>query len=231
MKILDLFCGAGGSSMGYHLAFPEAEIVGIDIHPQPRYPFQFFQADAIEFCKKYGAQFDLIHASPPCQFASDITPDKSKHINLIPDVMDAMSISEEIRCEAQLTVIENVPRASRYLMNPIILCGKKFGLKTYRHRAFSVTPDIPEPLHIDHDDSTPPANRSGGLEANLSPKGFISCVGGGSRTHQVGRRDIFEYRKQAMGIDWMNRYELAQAIPPAYTKYIGEQLKLVTQLE
>jgi len=221
MKILDLFCGAGGASYGYGLAFPDAEIVGVDCYQQPRYPFTFIQGDALMFCQKYGKDFDIIHASPPCQIFSQITPARSRssHKNLIP-------LTRVVIQEAHPTfyIIENVDRAKEHLINPILLCGATFGLKVYRHRLFEISHPIQQPFHETHNDKTPAANRKT-LAESLSPKGFISVVGGGSRLHQVGRRDIFEYRKKAMGIDWMNRYELCQAIPPRFTKYIGQQIK------
>ena len=221
MKLLDLFCGAGGASVGYARAFPNAEIVGVDIYPQPRYPFQFYKGDALMFCHQYGSAFDIIHASPPCQLFSSITPARSRshHKNLIPLTRAVIKESNP-----QVYVIENVERAKKELISPITLCGAQFGLKVYRHRCFEISRPIIAPFHKPHRDKTPAANQKT-LAQCISPKGFISVVGGGSRQHQAGRRDIFEYRKTAMGIDWMNRYELCQAIPPSYTHYIGQQIK------
>lgn len=229
INILDLFCGAGGASRGYELAAIalriEVEITGIDIYPQPRYPYSFIEQDALDLTKKDIINYHFIHASPPCQKFSRITPsnNKRKHINYIPRIRRLIKNKPYI--------IENVPEAKRYLRKPIMLCGTMFNLKVYRHRYFESSFNIEDLKHYPHYDSMPSANRPGGLETNLSPKGFISVVGGGTRKHPSGRKDIYEYRKKAMGINWMNRYELAQSIPPAYTKFIGEQLfkKIIDQ--
>src|SRR5689334_2216034 len=112
-KLLDLFCGAGGAGTGYHRA--GFEVVGIDLHPQKRYPFKFIQADALDYVAQYGWMYDAIHASPPCQSYSQITPDKSKHIDLIPQTrfwLESIGVPY---------VIENVYGAKKSLRNPVML--------------------------------------------------------------------------------------------------------------
>ena len=122
LKILDLFCCAGGTSVGYGRAFPNAEIVGVDHQYQIRYPFRFIWDDALEFCRRYGMDFDLIHASPPCQFASAITPHqaRSRHRNLIPATRNTILMTRP-----KAYVIENVENAKGHLIHPITLCGSE----------------------------------------------------------------------------------------------------------
>jgi len=206
-RLLDLFCGAGGTSMGYHRAGFEVE--GVDIKPQSHYPFKFYQADALTFPLE---GYDAYHASPPCQaYISFGYLDKSKYPDLI------AKTRELLRATNKPYVIENIPGAKRLLENPIILCGKSFGLKVYRHRCFECSFSVKELDHISHHDSTP------GAGYGISPKGFISIA---------GHMNNVAYAKQAMDIDWMNGGELSQAIPPAYTEYIGKYLmKAVVEIK
>ena len=134
-RLLDLFCGAGGAGMGYSRA--GFEVVGVDIAPQKHYPFEFHQADALEYLAQHGAEFDAIHASPPCQRYSAITHAKRTENNypdLIPSTREAL-----IKCDRPY-VIENVPRAP--LINPLILCGTMFDLHVIRHRLFEMSNSI-----------------------------------------------------------------------------------------
>lgn len=130
-RLLDLFCGAGGASMGYHRA--GFEVIGVDIKLQPHYPFKFYQADALAFPLE---GYDAYHASPPCQAYSEATPitTKSKHPQLIRIVHDLL-----IKLDKPY-VIENVEGARWHLENPIMLCGTMFGLDVWRHRWFEVYP-------------------------------------------------------------------------------------------
>jgi len=196
-KLLDLFCGAGGASMGYHRA--GFDVVGVDIKPQPHYPFKFHQADALTYPLE---GFDAYHASPPCQAYSEATPitTKSTHPKLI-KIMHNIFIGT-----GKPYVIENVEGARWYLENPIMLCGTMFGLKLWRHRWFEVYPIyMLSPFTCNHKVKpvtiNPPAN---------------------ARKSQ-GKRD-FNKEQISMGIDWMDKIEIAQAIPPAYTEYIGRCL-------
>ena len=196
-KLLDLFCGAGGASMGYYQA--GFDVVGVDIKPQPNYPFKFIQADVLDFPLD---GYDAYHASPPCQAYSEATPisTKSGHPKLI-------SITHELLVSTNKPyVIENVEGARWHLVNPIMLCGSMFGLGVWRHRWFEVSPiwclSPATCCHHGHPVTiNPPAN---------------------ARKAQ-GKRN-FEKEKWAMGIDWMNKNEISQAIPPAYTEYIGKCL-------
>ena len=229
--LLDLFCGAGGAGVGYYRA--GFEVIGVDHAPQKRYPYQFVQADAIAYALTEGWRFDAIHASPPCQAHSNITPDKNKHIDLIPQtrfVLETLGVPY---------IIENVGGAAKALRNPFMLCGAQFGLKVYRHRYFESNVMIFAPTHEPHRDNTPRAGHG------VSGKGFISVTSGGNTlmvAKDAGRRSGtygisdkgfvsvtghfsgIDYCKMAMGIDWMSGRELSQAIPPAYTEWIGRQL-------
>lgn len=206
-RLLDPYCCAGGAAVGYARA--GFEVVGVDRDHQPRYPFEFHQADALEFLAVHGHEFDAISASPPCQ---SFTAYRRKghgvgdgYLNLIP----------ETRLGLQRTgtpfVIENVEQAAVHLRNPIKLCGGSFGLDVQRHRLFESNVPI-NPIPCDHSWWTPrfpPATN----RVNLR------------RTVEVGVYRIpLRVQQQAMGIDWMKLGELSQAVPPAYTEYIGEFL-------
>lgn len=215
MKMLDLFCGAGGCSVGYNQAGFD-DITGVDINPMPNYPFKFIQVDAIEYLKECGHEYDFIHASPPCQRFSAMSKCRpglsSKYPNLIPETREYL-----IKLHIPY-VIENVAGARNELIAPVMLCGKYFNLKVYRHRYFEISPFILTPSHKPHRDSTPKAGHG------ISPKGYISVVGNGG-VRGMTSKAIIEYWKYAMGIDWnISRHEIAESIPPAYTKYIGERI-------
>jgi hypothetical protein len=132
-RLLDMFCGAGGCSMGYLRA--GFEVTGVDLHPQPHYPFRFIQADAIAYCRKHGHEYDVIHASPPCQAYSitkNLKTAKTSHPDLVAATRAAL-----IRTRKPY-VIENVPGSP--LINPLMLCGSMFGLGVIRHRLFESSP-------------------------------------------------------------------------------------------
>lgn len=227
-KLLDLFCGAGGAAMGYHRA--GFDVVGVDAKPQPRYPFTFIKTDALDYVAAHGWQFNAIHASPPCQSHSRITPKYAhkRHVDLIPHTrwfLESLGLPY---------VIENVEGARAALRNPVMLCGSQFGLKVYRHRLFESNIMLFQPAHYPHRDKTPRAGHG------ISPKGFLSVTSGGQGIKQeqlekscispkgfisvAGHFSGVEYARFAMGIDWMTGDELAQAIPPAYTEWLGKQL-------
>lgn len=198
MKLLDLYCGAGGAAMGYSRA-GFTKIVGVDIEPQPRYPFEFVHNDAIEYLKAHGHEFDAIHASPPCQKFS-----LARLIHGVGDHKDWLTPTREAFQEMGFTnwVIENVPGSP---MKPhYILCGSQFGtpqLRRHRLFEFGFTPELILLSPCAHHIKT------------------ISVFGhGGHIYHGV------EEWKKVMGIDWMTRDELSQAIPPAYTEFIGKLL-------
>ncbi len=199
-RLLDLFCGAGGCSVGYARAGFEVE--GVDIVPQKHYPFKFQLADALTFPLD---GYDAYHVSPPCQFASMATQQWRKagriYENLIP------TTRERLMATGRPYVIENVVGAP-YLVNALKLNGAFFGLPLRRTRYFETSFDIPMPLL-----PTEPASHF--RMGRPHPDGVVVPVGHFSGVQRA--RDI-------MGIDWMTQAELAQAIPPAYTFYIGTQL-------
>lgn len=220
MVILDLFCKAGGCSAGYVRA--GFEIVGVDIEPQPNYPFKFIQMDAIEFLRTSDlSEFDAIHASPPCQKYSRVQSLGKARNGSYKEHPDLVDPTRDLLIKiGKPYIIENVVGAP--LINPITLCGSMFDLKVYRHRLFETNFRVNVPQHTPHRDQTPSAGNG------ISPKGFISVCGTGG-VKGMTAKEIISYWSYAMGIDWMNRKELAQAIPPAYTEFIGKQL--MTYLE
>ena len=202
LKLLDLYCGAGGAAMGYHLAGID-EIVGIDSQPQPRFPFDFIQDDAIKFLARHGEEFDLIHASPPCQLYS------KTHRIMHGNHPDLIERTRDILLEiGKPFIIENVINAP--LHNPIMLCGAMFGLRTYRHRLFEICPYVlnppPHPQHLT------PTTKMG---RKLKPGTFMIICG-----NFAGVDDA----REIMQTDWMIGREMAQAIPPAYTEWIGREI-------
>lgn len=205
-RLLDLCCCAGGASMGYHRA--GFDVVGVDKDPQPRYPFTFIQADALDVLadEAFLATFDVLAGSPPCQrfTAYRRRPGVGEdYPNLIPDFRQAFVAS------GKPYVIENVVGAP--LDNPAMLCGSSFGLDVRRHRMFeSNVPMLVPPCN--HGWQTPrfPAATN---RTNLR------------RTVEVGVYRIpLAVQREAMGIDWMTLPELSQAIPPAYTELVGGAL-------
>ncbi len=211
-KLLDLYCCAGGAAMGYYIA--GFDVTGVDKEDQPEYPFTFFKDDAIAFLKKYGHEFDLIHASPPCQHFTkynNCRKDlKSRYEDLISETREALI---EI---GKPFVIENVVGAP--MVNPVTLCGSMFGLDVRRHRLFESNFKISQPI-CDHKVWEP--NRYPGGRSRERGHARALCRG----TVEVGRWNIpLKTQQDAMGIDWIfNLRSLSESIPPAYTKYIGEQ--------
>ncbi len=207
-RLLDLFCGAGGAAMGYHRA--GFEVVGVDLKPQPHYPFEFHCADAMTFPLD---GFDAVHASPPCQaytMANNIHG-RTDHPDLLP------GIRARLQAWGGLWVIENVPGAP--MQNWVQLCGLTFGLGVKRHRWFESNCLLMVPECVGHDGDWVSVFGRTVLE-----RGHVigKAKGGGNR---IKRRHLGTDRgREAMGIDWMTRDELSEAIPPAYTEFLGEQL-------
>lgn len=210
-RLLDLFCGAGGAGMGYHRA--GFDVTGVDIAPQPHYPFAFVQSDALEYLAEHGGEFDVIHASPPCQKFTALQNVNAaqgrtnNHIDFIPATRQAL------RDAGKPYVIENVQGAP--LEMQIILCGYSLGLKRLaRHRHFESNVIL------------------FGQPCSHRGKDVIGVYGEYPDGHRVGPRKYkltftassISEASVAMGIDWMDWHELKESIPPAYTEYIGRQL-------
>ena len=210
MKLLDLYCKAGGASKGYQLA--GFEVVGVDIKKQKRYPYEFIQADCLELMKdiEFLKSFDVIAASPPCQTHSitqhlrNAQGKSTDKVDLIPQTRKALIAS------GKPYVIENVPGAP--LIEPIQMCGSYFGLKVRRHRRFeSNLPLVGSPCK--HKEQGKPVGVYGSMRDEI-PKGGHTAK-------------TIEEAREAMGIDWMIWVELVEAIPPIYTQEIGKQLLLL----
>ena len=205
LKLLDLYCCAGGAGHGYSMA--GFDVTGVDVEPQPKHPkhMKFVQGCALEYLKENHHNFDVIHASPPCQAhtkASKVARASGKQYECF--IERTRNLLDEI---GKPYVIENVPDSP--LNNPILLCGSMFGLKTYRHRLFESNLNLSAPRH--------PSHIAKNCKMGRPPKSgeFIQVVG-----HFSG----VPFAREAMGISWMGQKELAQAIPPAYTEFIGRQV-------
>jgi hypothetical protein len=203
-RLLDLCCKAGGASAGYHAA--GFDVVGVDIEPQPDYPFPFLQADALTVDL---SGFEVIAASPPCQRWSAATPDerRGEHPDLIDPIRQRLVDAIATPGGPWAYVIENVPGAP--LRDPVQLCGDTLRLGVRRHRLFESNLDlVGTPCW--HDRPTPAVPVYG-------------SYGQRSRTPQVERAST-EQARAAMGIDWMPWPALTQAIPPSFTYWLGVQL-------
>ncbi|MBT9331322.1 DNA cytosine methyltransferase [Paracidobacterium acidisoli] len=209
-RLLDLFCCAGGAGAGYQKA--GFDVVGVDISPQPRYPFQFIQADALNLDPTFIASFDAIHASPPCQSYSDLAK-RNGNAHAWPRLIEPV---REMLIRSNLPyVIENVEGAP--LINPVVLCGTMFPrLRVLRHRLFEASFPILTPPHQKHPKVHTFDRRKSHYGKTDEWKDFVQVTGGGNCTLAAA--------SEAMGIDWMTKSEINEAIPPAYTELIGKQL-------
>ncbi len=218
MKLLDLFCKAGGCSWGYHLA--GFEVVGVDLEPQKKYPFEFHQADALTFPLD---GFDVIHASPVCKSYTycNLAP-KGKYPRLI------AAVRERLLHSGKPFIIENVIGAKRDMKASLLLCGSMFGLQVQRHRLFEIGGTdlfIYPPGPCRHENAT-----IGVYGRSV----WDSSLPGTRRKDGRARPDSVsvEVGRAAMGIGWMSQEDLAQAIPPAYTEFVGKQmLATLSQME
>lgn len=205
-RLLDLYCGAGGAARGYHDA--GFDVFGIDIEPQPNYPYEFIQGDALQAWRRV-QNFDAIHASPPCQAYSSLTRGTNQG-RTYPDLVGPTRVLLE---QTGLPyVIENVPGAP--LRNPLLLCGSMFGLGVRRHRCFETNWPVLQP-ECQHEAMLRRYRVMRHGETYLSRYAPVYGSGGGKEMAQWA---------DAMGIDWMTHAEMAEAIPPAFTQWIGERL-------
>lgn len=213
-RILDAFCGAGGAGRGYQLA--GFDVVGVDIVPQPNYVGEFIQGDAIEFIYEHGHEFDFRHASPPCQASSALTKGTNKgyvYPQLIPDTRMALESIDGPY------VIENVAGAP--IRKDLTLCGEMFDLAVIRHRFFEFGGwdffhSLTQPVHRPH------RGRVAGMRHGQWYEGPYFAVYG-----EGGGKGTVAQWQTAMGMDWTDvRKEIAEAIPPAYTRHIGEAVMM-----
>lgn len=215
MRILDLFCNAGGAGVGYARA--GFEVVGVDLLRQRRYPFAFIQHDALRLDPRFLATFDAIHASPPCQ---GYTP--MRHA---PGAVGAPKLIAATRRMLDATglpyIIENVEEARADMLDPVTLCGSMFGLgaqgcQLRRHRLFESNIGLTVPA-CQHD-SRPVIGVYGGHARRRA----ASAGGRGTRDEwEGGHRAAMS---EAMGMDWATCAEMSEAIPPAYAEFLGRQL-------
>lgn len=205
--LLDLFCGAGGASVGYHRA--GFDVIGVDINPQPRYPFDFAQWDVMEpgiRSLMWSERVAAVHASPPCQGYSAMSNSRPGLADDYPRLIEP--VRELLQATGLPYVIENVPGAKAHMRDPITLCGQMFGLELYRHRLVESNVWIEQPEHPAH---VMPASKAG----HWKPGTVMSVAGHVSPIAKA---------REVMGIDWMTRDELAESIPPAFTEHVGRYL-------
>lgn len=220
-KLLDLYCCQGGASAGYVTA--GFDVYGVDIEPQPRYPHPFRKDDALDSLERLIAgdqvafvgtdgqgellnlsDFDAMHASPPCQLYSKTH--RIMHGNF-PDLIGPTR--GLLRKTGVPYVIENVMDAADELLDPAMLCGAMFGLRTYRHRLFETNWGLVAPTHPEHVAKTTKMGRA---------------VKGDQFMHVVGNFSGVDLAREIMGAPWMNRDGLRESIPPAYAAHVGSQL-------
>lgn len=208
-RLLDLFCGAGGAGAGYDAA--GFCVTGVDVRRQPRYPFRFWQTDAMTVCLN---GYAVVHASPPCQRYSKAV--KRRHRADHPDLVGP--VRDRLRSWGGVYVIENVPKA----LGPeaVRLCGSSFGLDVQRHRYFESSEFIfvPTCAHSAYARRFPPSHNRTTLLRVMSISGGHQRRAGQTWTEYVAACGA------ATGIDWMKGDELSESIPPAYTEWIGAQV-------
>ena len=212
-RLLDLFCCQGGAAKGYNLA--GWDVVGVDIEPQPRYPFEFHQAEALEFLADHWGEFDAVHASPPCQDYLNLTKvnaalgRESRHDRLIAETRKALDAT------GLPYVIENVEDAKRELIDPVRICGTGLGRPIRRHRLFESNAPLVG-IACDHKAFTEPR-----YWTSWRPNGEhrLSTV-----VQVYGNAGGREHWPAALGVDWMDAHGMVESVPPSYTEHIGRQL-------
>lgn len=205
-RLLDLFCGQFGAGYGYHLA--GFDVTGVDIRPIRHRPagVRFIHGDALEYLVEHGHEYDAVHASPPCRaytVARYGAPVAYKHPDLIGPTRAALKAS------GRPYAIENVEGAP--LVDPVLLCGAMFGLQTYRHRLFETSWDMR--LHP----GAHPRHRA--LTARMGRP-----AAEGEFHSFVGNFSGLETAREVMEMPWANQDGIRQAVPPAYTRFLGAAL-------
>lgn len=197
-RLLDLFCCQGGAAAGYAAA--GFEVVGVDWDPQPRYPYEFHQGDALTWPLD---GFDVVHASPPCQaYTAAQTIRKNDHPELVEP------IRARLLAWGGAYIIENVVGAP--LLDTVMLCGTMFGLYTYRHRLFESNTELLQPIHYPHSGSPIKMGRP------LAHGDYYTAVGNFTNV---------EYVRADLGVPWMTREGVRECIPPAYTQFLGKRMR------
>ena len=218
MKMIDLFCGAGGCSMGYHNAGFD-EIIGVDIVDRPNYPFKFVKMDALEYLRTVDlSDVAFIHASPPCQcysklkyFSGNVEKWEKEHVDLVAPTRELLIKT------GKPYVIENVEGAP--LINPIKLCGSQFeNMYTQRPRLFES--NIP----LRKNDAPVVRHKTLKLGQGFAEDGYITVAGTRPPKGMNETQAKLYYGFALGGIDWMSLEEITQAIPPVYTQFIGKQI-------
>jgi len=210
-RLLDLFCGAGGAAMGYARA--GFDVVGVDLKPQPRYPFEFHQGDALEFLAAHGSEFDAIHASPPCQGYTQFSNlNAERWGNRVEHPMLIDAVRALLRSTGAPWIIENVLGAP--MRDAVILCGTMFGLGVQRHRKFESNMLLLNPPHCRH------RRDLIAVYGKLDGRRVWSRADGS----QLRNAKTLAQAREAMGVDWMEWNELKESIPPAYTSWLGSRL-------
>lgn len=202
MKALDLFCCGGGASRG--LARAGFSVTGVDIKRQKNYPYAFILSDALALSPEFLREFDFIWASPPCQQYTVAGTQWRKEGKEYPDLIAATRAM--LAGSGVPYVIENVPGAP--LLDPVLLCGSMFGLRTYRHRLFEASFPLRQPEHPEH--------RAKNARMGRAPKE-------GEYMQIVGHFSGVPLAQEIMELPGLSQYELAQAIPPAYAEYIAQE--------
>lgn len=205
-RLLDLYCCAGGAGEGYRLA--GFDVTGVDIKAQPKNPHRFILGDALEYLEAHGSEYDAIHASPPCQAYTKAGKQWRKEGRKYADLISATRAAL-LRIQKPF-VIENVPGSP--LRHPIMLNGSMFGMRIHRPRLFETSFALPLML-----------------EPQQRPVKMGRAVKCGDVVQPVGHFAGVEYVAREMGCEWMGQKELAQAIPPAYTRWIGGHLMQVVK--
>lgn len=225
--ILDLFCCAGGAAKGYFDA--GFNVVGVDIKPQPNYPFQFVQADALEFLSECDLElFAAIHASPPCQGFTQMSArwrGKGTKADTHPDLLTPTR--KALAALDKPYIIENVVGAKDYMRTDLMLHGGMFGLGVHRPRRFESNvhlmsykaPSVSQPIGVY---GTKPDGRTTYRYRNAG--NYVAGQPGSAKKSLIRAAKSIEEAREVMGIDWMNWEEIREAIPPAYTEFIGRQL-------
>lgn len=206
-RLLDLFCGEGGAATGYARA--GYEVTGVDLAPMARYPYEFIQGDALAYATAHGADYELIHASPPCQLYSALRSMATTAVRV-----DLVDPTRQVLLSLGVPwIMENVPGAP--LRGAVVLCGTMFGLgarcegrwrELRRHRLFESSHQLEAPGPCHH----------------RAP--VVGVYGHGSIPHSASRRAYQANAREArdaLGCPWMSRQGLSQAIPPAYTQHLA----------